>query len=105
MSLATLDAPIAHGEPDSAQDSAVLEGAWSIVRRAITRKAREISEDRDDQADLVQEALIRLWEMEPSRFDFGDREDLRFVVRLLRNRMWDVAWSGKLRREAPKRVR
>jgi DNA-directed RNA polymerase specialized sigma24 family protein len=38
----------------------------------------------------VQEALVELWMIDPTRFDLRERKELNYLRRMLVNRMWDV---------------
>lgn len=79
-------------------DSArAVESMWPMLERKIRHVAEEITDEPELQADLVQEAQIILWEVDPTRFDprrFGEQAYLR---RVLINRMWDV-WRAEMAR-------
>jgi DNA-directed RNA polymerase specialized sigma24 family protein len=72
------------------------ERALRAAARAFSPRlqvaARKIARGNLDLADdLEQEALIRLWELDPTRFDYANAEDRLFIHRALVNRMRDVA--------------
>ena len=54
-----------------------------FVRRVALKAARK---DVDVAEDMYQEAMIRLWEMDPARFD---ERDLKYLGKALLNRMLD----------------
>ena len=62
---------------------------------ALRRLARRLTGDRDLQDGLVQEARICLWDLDPTRFDLLNTQDLRYVCRALRNRMYR-GWKAEL---------
>jgi DNA-directed RNA polymerase specialized sigma24 family protein len=62
----------------------------------IKADAREIARgNRDFADDLEQEAMIRLWELDPTRFDPASDDDQRFLHRALVNHMQNVALSSR----------
>jgi DNA-directed RNA polymerase specialized sigma24 family protein len=56
----------------------------------MRRVAQRFAEDEDQADDLVQEALIELWLIDPSRFVLDDPRDAAYPRRILVRRMWDV---------------
>ena len=74
------------------------EGVWPMFAPSLAKFAERLTKDPDEQADLMQEALIKLWKVDPTRFDLHrDPEDRAYVYRILVNRMWHV-WGGEKRR-------
>ncbi len=71
--------------------------ALVALKSGLRRTARRLTADPDLRDDLVQEARIRLWETDPTRFDLEDQEDLRYLCRILTNRMWQV-WKAEVGR-------
>lgn len=67
--------------------------ALAKVEARLQRKARRMTRDEDLYQDLVQEGMIRLWELDPTRFDLSDSRETRYLVRAAVNRMWDVFFS------------
>ena len=65
-----------------------VEHALAAIEPALRRAVRRMTTDHDLGDDLLQEARIRLWELDPTRFDLQNAEDLRYVCRALINRMW-----------------
>jgi len=65
-----------------------VEQALAALEPALRRAVRRVTTDPDLADDLLQEARIRLWEMDPTRFDLENGQDLRYVCRALINRMW-----------------
>lgn len=49
-----------------------------------------MTKDSTEQEELLQEAFVELWIIDPTRFDLRERADLAYVRRLLMNGMWDV---------------
>ncbi|MHB1861398.1 MAG: hypothetical protein ACYCVL_00385 [Gemmatimonadaceae bacterium] len=74
-----------------------MELALAAVEPALRRGARRLTGNRDLRDDLVQEARIYLWRMDPTRFDLRDKEELRYVRRELLARMWRV-WRAEVGR-------
>ena len=74
-----------------------VEWAWSRIEWSLRLSVRRITENSDDQQDLLQEALVELWVIDPTRFDLRDRDNLEYLRRMLVNRMWDV-WRSEMSR-------
>jgi DNA-directed RNA polymerase specialized sigma24 family protein len=74
--------------------------AWPMFAPALATFAQRLAEDEDDQADLLQEALIELWKIDPTRFDLRHEDERAYLYRALVNRMWDVWGGAKHRFEA-----
>ncbi len=74
-----------------------MELALAAVEPALLSAARRLTSNRDLRDDLVQEARIYLWRMDPTRFDLRDGEELRYVRRELLARMWRV-WRAEVGR-------
>ena len=90
------------GLPITAEGILAFGTVWPELAPSIKRFARLITPDRDHQDDLIQEAMIALWNADPTRYDFRDRADVAYVRRVLINRMWDV-WGddgGRFRSKA-----
>lgn len=67
-----------------------VDVVWKRVERAVRRAARRLTTDAEMRKDLVQEARVKLWELDPSRIDLRDNTGVFYVRRVLINRMWDV---------------
>lgn len=67
-----------------------VEPAWRRVKRSLRYTARTITDDPEVRKDLLQEALVEMWVIDPTRFDFRDRKEVAYLKRMLINRMWDV---------------
>lgn len=78
----------------SGESSLAVEAVWPQIEFSLLPAARRITEDRDQQDDLVQEALVELWMIDPTRFDLRERKEFNYLRRMLVNRMWDV-WRGE----------
>ncbi len=75
----------------TANSSSAMERALVTLNPALWRAARRLTRDADLLDDLIQEARICLWELDPTRFDLGNSADLRYVCRALINRMCELA--------------
>ena len=73
------------------------ESAWPLFAPALTRVAERMTDDKDEREDLLQEAMIALWNADPTRFDLRDPLDMRYLEKILVHRMWKV-WGGKKNR-------
>lgn len=60
---------------------------WPHVRVAVELCARELTKDRDEREDLMQEAQVALWHIDASRCDIRSMDDLRSLRRMLMNHM------------------
>lgn len=73
-----------------------LEQALELFEPLLRRVARNLTRDPDLQEDLIQEGRIKLWEMDPSRYDLGRMEEVRYVARsLIRRVRW--IWQVEVR--------
>ena len=82
-------------------DDAVAE-ALDRFRRFIRATARRMAEgDADFAADLEQEAAIKLWKLDPTRFEEGDDRYLRTA---LFTRMTQAARNERRARRGDARV-
>lgn len=64
---------------------------WPHLRMTVEHTARELTKDRDEQNDLIQEARVALWQIDASRCDVRNREDLLYVRKVLKQHMKKVA--------------
>ena len=67
---------------------------WGEMEAELRRVAQRLTENRDEQDDLLQEALVELWRTDPTRYDLRRRNERRFLRRVLVNRMWKV-WKAE----------
>jgi DNA-directed RNA polymerase specialized sigma24 family protein len=67
---------------------------WRLMRRIAVSMA---ADDEDLADDLVQEAFVKLWELDPSRFDEADEN---YLKQALVSRMKD-ALRYEVRRGTP----
>lgn len=82
--------------PELTGDSSLaVDPAWSELAPSLRRVARRMTSARDEQDDLLQEALVALWVIDPTRFDLREPAELAYLRRMLVNRMWDAL--GKIR--------
>lgn len=97
------------GAGDLLVDADTERGFSNAVKRLrpfITHRARRLSDgDRDLANELAQEARIKLWELDPLRYDLDDRNDRRYLRVALGNRMRDVARKELRLRGGPEIVR
>lgn len=63
---------------------------WPQYERTVRHFAAQITSDHDHQQDLIQEAMIALWECNPGRYNILWKPDKYYVRKILINRMWDV---------------
>ena len=68
-----------------------------MFKRAVVRYSIHLTDNVDLQDDLVQEAMILLWELDITRFDLSERRDLQYVRRSLVRRMRRV-WQRESER-------
>lgn len=82
--------------------SLAVAATWPRYVRTLTQVARRMTRDADEQADLLQEALVELWKTDPTRFDLRDPREVRYLKRILVSRMWRVwgAEGGRFTRKA-----
>ena len=74
--------------------------AWPVFARTIKRVAHKITKDPDQRDDLIQSAMVELWEIDPTRFVFRDAKEVGYVREILVNRMlrvWGVDQGGDQR--------
>ncbi len=81
----------------TADSRLAVEQMLVALEPGLRRTARRLTPDADLREDLLQEARICLWETDPTRFDLEDQEDLRYLCRILTNRMWQV-WKAEVGR-------
>ena len=91
------------------RDADVEHGFASAMGRlgpfVRARAKRLCGGDRDYAEDLVQEAWIKLWELDPLRFDPNDQKDQAYVRQALALRMRDVALADDPLPAGPEIVR
>jgi DNA-directed RNA polymerase specialized sigma24 family protein len=85
------------GVPITAEGILAFNAVWPDLAGSMRRFARIISSSLDDQADLVQEAMIKLWQVDPARYELGDPKDVAYLRRVLIHHMYDVWGSEPLR--------
>lgn len=71
--------------------SAAVAAFWTHTGPVIRRIARVLSEDPDVQDELVQEGLIKLWLVDPTRYELTSVADRCYLRRAIVNRMLKVA--------------
>lgn len=101
MNLSSIDLA-STGVPTTAEEILAFGTVWPELAPSIERFARLITPERDHQQDLIQEAMVALWNADSTRYNFRERADVAYVRRMLINRMWDV-WGddgGHFREQA-----
>ena len=81
----------------TADSGRAVKQALAALEPAVRRAAQRLTRDADLIEDLIQEARICLWELDPTRFDLTNTSDLRYVCRALINRMW-AGWRAEVGR-------
>jgi DNA-directed RNA polymerase specialized sigma24 family protein len=76
-----------------------VEWAWDLIKRSLRPATHRITDDVDERKDLLQEALVELWAIDPTRFDLREPKEVAYLRRMLINRMWDVWRSERQWRE------
>ena len=71
-----------------------VERVWETYAVTLRRAVQRMTDDPDEQKDLLQEALVELWLTDPTRFDLRDRGERRYLRRVMVNRMWRV-WRAE----------
>ena len=74
-----------------------VERALRVMDPVLRRVARRLTANLDLREDLLQEARIYLWRMDPTRFDFQSRGGQCGMYRELAARMWRV-WRAEVGR-------
>jgi DNA-directed RNA polymerase specialized sigma24 family protein len=76
--------------------SRAFDLAWAHFAKPIASMARRLGEDPDLRSDLVQEAMIALWQLDTSRIDMREPTERAYVWRALMNKMLDARrWAGR----------
>jgi len=86
--------------PLTADGMRALGVSWPVFERTIKGIAYNITEDPDKRDDLIQSAMIELWEIDPTRFLFRNARDVGFVREILVRRLlrvWGVDQGGDQR--------
>ena len=86
--------------PLTAEGMRALGVAWPLFERTLKRVAHGLSKAPDDRDDLIQSAMVELWEIDPTRFVFRDAKEVCYVREILVNRMlrvWGVDQGGDQR--------
>ena len=89
MSAPTIEMRLAE-IPITAEGCMAFGAVWPKFESSITLFARRLTKDRLYRDDLVQEAMIALWKIDPTRYDFNNEAHLRYMHRVMINRICDV---------------
>lgn len=71
--------------------AAAVAAFWVHTEPVMRRIARRLSDDPDVQDELVQEGLIKLWIVDPTRYDLTSFAERSYLRRAIVNRMLRVA--------------
>ena len=93
MNVPTIEIQVA-GLPITADGVLAFDTVWPDLEPSIRRFARRLTPDRDHQEELVQEAMVKLWRVDPTRYDFRNQSDVSYIRRVLINRMRNVWGDG-----------
>lgn len=86
--------------PLSGDGMRALGAAWLVFERTIKRVAHNITKDPDERDDLIQSAMVELWEIDPTRYRFVSAAEFGYVREILVHRMlrvWGVEQGGDQR--------
>jgi hypothetical protein len=83
------------GMPITAEATLAYETLCARLAPGLRNFAKTITDDVDDQKDLVQEAMISLWTADPARYDVRNKSEVAFLRRILIVRMWQVSGEEK----------
>lgn len=72
-----------------------FDRAWALLEKAVRTVAWRLARNREDQDELMQEARIELWLIDPTRFRVDDPPQLRYLRKMLMRKMWQVAMHEK----------
>ena len=76
-----------------------FDHAWGLLEKSVRTVAWRLTRNREDQEELVQEARIELWLIDPTRFRLDDARQLRYLRKMVMHRMWRMAMQVKLEPE------
>ena len=85
--------PPASGQVVTAEGVLAFGASWEVLEPSLKRFARLMVRNVDDRKDLLQDAMVELWNLDPTRYDFRDDADVSYIRRRLIMRMWSV-WGG-----------
>ena len=77
--------------PLTAEGMRALGVAWPLFERTLKRVAHCLSPAPDDRDDLMQSAMVELWEIDPTRFAFKDAREIGYVREILVKHMLRVS--------------
>lgn len=72
-----------------------FDRAWEVLQKSVGTVAWRLTRNREDQEELIQEARIELWLIDPTRFRVDDSGQVRYLRKMLMRRMWRVAMQEK----------
>lgn len=78
------------GFPPTGREILAFGTAWPKFVRPMKRWAFMLTNDADHQEDLMQEVMVTLWNADPTRWDFRNEDHVKYMTRMLINRMYDV---------------
>ena len=86
--------------PDTDATGDVMQSqarVWRHVQPAVERCAYSLTDDRDEREDLIQEARIELWRIDPSRCNLQSGDDVRYLASVLMRHMRNFASATRAR--------
>jgi DNA-directed RNA polymerase specialized sigma24 family protein len=89
------------GMPITAEATLAYETMCARLAPGLRNFAKTITDDEDNQKDLVQEAMISLWIADPARYDVRNKSEVAYLRKILIVRMWQV-WGVKKKRHVHK---
>jgi len=60
---------------------------WRRMQAGVERHASSVANDRDEREELMQAARVKLWQLDASRCDVSNAEDVAYLRRALKNEM------------------
>ena len=60
---------------------------------SVRQVAKLLSDDPTERAELIQEAMVALWQEDPTRFNFRNGADVSQIKKILRDRMVAFHWA------------
>jgi DNA-directed RNA polymerase specialized sigma24 family protein len=81
--------------PITAEGVLAFNTVWPELEPHVKQLARRLAPgDRDHQEELIEEAMIKLWGADPTRYNFRNPKHMVYMQRSLDHRMCDV-WGRR----------
>ncbi len=78
------------GDVITAEGVLAFGNSWAVLAPSLTRFARLMTHNKQDRNDLLQDTMVELWNLDPTRYDFNEPADVGYLRRCLILRMWAV---------------